>query len=144
MSKQALGIQHSAFGQAPVLLDLLLSVSLPPRLSSRSSDQIRLDSERLVPIGFAEYLLASGDFPSWAEWPLAECRVLSAECPVPQSANEFTVTTAVTSVMNRGLADSVLIGVSGFALGQGFTRGLMAGRRQRGRRYCSFAGGTCI
>ena len=132
MSKQALGIQHSAFGQAPVLLDLLLSVSLSPRLSSRSSEQIRLDSERLVPIGFAEYLLASGDFPSLAE------------CPIPQSANEFTVTTAVTSVMNRGLADSVLISVSGFALGQGFTRGLMAGHRQRGRRYCSFAGGTCI
>ena len=92
MSKQAFGIQHSAFGQTPVW---------------------------------------------WDFW-------LSAECPVPQSANEFTVTTAVTSVMNRGLADSVLISVSGFALGQGFTRGLMAEHRQRGRRYCSFAGGACI
>ena len=139
MSKRALGIQHSAFGQAPVLLDLRLSLSLPPGMPSRFSDQVRLDSERLVPFGLAEYPLASADFP-----PLAECRVPSAECPLSQGANEFTVTTAVTSVMNRGLADSVLISVSGFALGQGFTRGLMAGHRQQGRRYCSFAGDTCI
>jgi len=134
MSRQALSIQHSAFGQALVLLNLPLSLPLP-----RPSDPIRPCSERLVPFGPAEYQLPSVDCPR-----LAECRVLNAECSVPHSANEFTVTMAVTSVMNRGLADSVLIGINGFALGQGFTRGLMVGHRQRGRRYCSFAGGACI
>jgi hypothetical protein len=59
--------------------------------------------------------------------PLAGCRVPSVECPVSEDANEFTVTTAVTSVMNRGLADSVLIGVSGFALGEGFHKGVDGG-----------------
>ena len=96
MSRRALSIQPSAFGQAPVLVDL--------------------------PSALTGYLLAIAD-----RLPLPECRVPSAECPVPQDANEFTVTTAVTSVMSRGLADSVLIGVSGFALGEGLHKGIDGG-----------------
>jgi len=136
MSKSAIGIRHSAFGQAPFLQDSRLSALLL-HLPTNGSRQIRPSSDcRAVPGALAEFRIRSANCSSLAErkMPIAERPVFS-----PDIANQCIV----TSVTHPGLADSVLISVGKLVLGQGASFQSMA-RVARNRVHCAFRGGTCI
>ena len=83
-------------------------------------------------------------------WPKAERRKPMAQVlargqnPSSPLAKLCTVTSSVTSVMNRGLADSVLIRVGKVVLGQRRRRRTLAQEVLREPLHCAFQGGACI